>query len=81
MKIGSIYYTLRTKKPLKDAKAAYDTTKEGALDRYAPSNEGIYLIYKKIVENVVESGSNIKVKNYRNGDMVAPFYSYEFYEW
>jgi len=41
MKIGSIYYTLRTKKPLKDAKAAYDKTKEGALDRYAPSNAGI----------------------------------------
>lgn len=39
------------------------------------------MIQKKIVEIVVESGSNIKVKNYRNGDMVAPFYSYEFYEW
>ena len=33
------------------------------------------MIQKKIVEIVVESGSNIKVKNYRNGDMVAPFYS------
>ena len=81
MKVGTIYYTLRMKKALKDAIVDYEKNRNAAESKYLTSNikSGI-LSKKKIVQFVVESGSGVKVKSSRTGDMIAPFFSYEFYE-
>jgi hypothetical protein len=79
MKVGTIYYTLRMKKSLKDAIVDYEKNRNAAESKYITSNVKT-MSKKKIVQIVVESGSGIKVKSSRTGDMVSPFFSYEFYE-
>lgn len=81
MKIGTIYYTLKMKKPLKDAIIDYEKNKFAQESKYLKTTDRPEtMIKKKIVEIVVESGTGIKLKSSRTGDMVAPFFSYEFYE-